>query len=111
MASKLSSWSRDIYLCALLGVLVYVAFSTCFHGLENNLEEQKKGHLAKNSVQQQGIAARNISDGFTALAIQFLHFFLAKCLQFRYLPVLQPAPSMSMPFWLAYTQSISNQPS
>ncbi|XVF39658.1 hypothetical protein PTKIN_Ptkin01aG0051000 [Pterospermum kingtungense] len=110
MASKLNSWTRDIYLCALLGLLLYVSFNTCFHGLHNNLEAQNKEHLAKSSVYRQGFVVRSISDGFISLAIHFLHFFLAKSLQFRYVPVLSSSPFMSIPFWLAFMRSISNQP-
>ncbi|OMO57580.1 hypothetical protein COLO4_35261 [Corchorus olitorius] len=109
-SSKLSSLSRDVYLSALLGVLVYVTFNICFYHLGNNSEEQRKDHHAKTSGGGVGVTARNISDGFTALAIQFLHFFLAKCLQFRYVPVIHSAPFMPIPFWLAFGRSIIYQP-
>ncbi|GMI91015.1 hypothetical protein HRI_002770800 [Hibiscus trionum] len=130
MASKLNGWkwNRDMYRSALLGVLLYVILTTCFHGFSNNSEEKTHANRANISgefknvsdgfnsntlfaVQAQGLAGRSISDGFRAVVIQFLHFLVAKSLQFRYVPVLQhqPVPFMSMTFWLAFTPSISHR--
>ncbi|MBA0775383.1 hypothetical protein Gotri_010535 [Gossypium trilobum] len=54
MASKLRRWSKDIYISALLGVLLYVTLTTCFHGLHNYLEEHTQVNLADNSGQLGG---------------------------------------------------------
>ncbi|KAL4334423.1 hypothetical protein GQ457_07G024220 [Hibiscus cannabinus] len=122
MASKSIGRSRDVYRSALLGVLLYVILTTCFHGFHDNLEEKTHANRANISgksicfksntlfaVQGQGLVGRrSISNAFTELAIRFLHFSVAKLLQFRYVPVLQqPVPFMSMTFWLAFARSIS----
>ncbi|TYH17969.1 hypothetical protein E1A91_A05G233300v1, partial [Gossypium mustelinum] len=85
--------------------------STCFHGLHNYLEEHTEVNLANNSVKRQGLVVRSVRDGFTALAIRFLHFLVAKWLKLRYLPALFPAPqTMSMLFWVVFTRLISSMP-
>ncbi|XP_012445553.1 uncharacterized protein LOC105769452 [Gossypium raimondii] len=110
MASKLRRWSKDIYISALLGVLLYVTLTTCFHGLHNYLEEHTQVNLADNSVKRQGLVVRSVRDGFTALAIRFLHFLVAKLLQFRHVLLLhQPVPFMPITFWLAFMLSIFHQ--
>lgn len=68
--------------------------------------------LISNFADKLGSVARSVQDGFVTLAVKFLHFFISKCLQFRYLPPLHLGPStlMSLLFWVAFTRSISSMP-
>ncbi|KAH0989097.1 hypothetical protein GBA52_000580, partial [Prunus armeniaca] len=60
-------------------------------------------------VQLQGTVARRIQDGSITLTVKFLHFFIARFLQFRHSSPVQPPPySTSMLFWVAVTRSVSS---
>ncbi|XVE55618.1 hypothetical protein DITRI_Ditri03aG0173200 [Diplodiscus trichospermus] len=102
MASKLDyNMNKAIIFHSLLGLLVGVIARTYFHGLQQNVDFDKLG----------ATVARSVEDGFVTLAVKFLHFFISKCLQFRYLPAILLAPStMSLLFWVAFTRSISSMP-
>ncbi|EOY15473.1 Uncharacterized protein TCM_034524 [Theobroma cacao] len=111
MASKLNNnMNKAIIIHALLGLLVGVIARTYFHALQDNVEENES-YLGQHFDELGGTVARSIQDGFVTLAVKFLHFFISKCLQFRYLPALLLAPSaMSLLFWVAFTRSISSMP-
>ncbi|KAG6644462.1 hypothetical protein CIPAW_08G056400, partial [Carya illinoinensis] len=100
--------NKTIYLKSLLGLLAIVTVSSCFNGFRN-LEQENRGNLVQHLVHLQSNAIRVIQHGFITLAIKFLHFFVSRCLQFRYLPPLLPATStISMLFWVAFTRAISS---
>lgn len=50
-----------------------------------------------------------IRDGFITLTIKFLHFFVSKSLQFRFVSIQESLSSIpSLLFWVAFTRSISS---
>ncbi|MBA0693547.1 hypothetical protein Goari_003914 [Gossypium aridum] len=104
MATKLKNMNQAMIFHALLGLLVGIIARTYFHGSQNNEIGSYLDELAGSTV------IRSIKDGFVTLAVKFLHFFIAKWLQFRYLGSLLFAPSspMSLLFWVAFTRSISS---
>ncbi|OMO57578.1 hypothetical protein COLO4_35259 [Corchorus olitorius] len=108
MASKLNNnVNKAIVLYALLGLLVGAFTRIYFHGLHKNVGENQT-YLAQQFDKVGDTVTRNIQEGIVTLAVKFLHFFISKWLQYRYLPVLLVAPStMSLLFWVAFTGSIS----
>ncbi|KAM3730317.1 hypothetical protein ACB098_12G078500 [Castanea mollissima] len=118
MMSSSNKINKTIYLHVLFGLFVSVI----------NLMQDSKGHPEENlskfnpihadhlprssferAAQLPSNVARSVQDNFITLAIKFQHFYISRFLQFRYLPLLQPAPSaISMLFWVAFTQSISS---
>ncbi|CAL9009431.1 unnamed protein product [Prunus brigantina] len=110
MVSKSNKMNKHICLYALLGLFAGVIFSSCLHGSQMNLEEQlNRAPLTQSFVQLQGTVARRIQDGSITLTVKFLHFFIARFLQFRHLSPVQPPPySTSMLFWVAFTRSVSS---
>jgi hypothetical protein len=72
------------------------------------LHESAFLYMAYCAVQLRSNVARITQDGLITLAIKYVHFFVSRCLQFRYLSPLQPGPSNSMLFWVAFTRSISS---
>lgn len=55
------------------------------------------------------VVGTNIRNGFVNMTIKFLHFVIAKCMQFRYCRVLYPARfTMSWLFWIVFSRSISS---
>ncbi|KAM7260232.1 hypothetical protein ACFE04_015973 [Oxalis oulophora] len=58
-----------------------------------------------------GTIERNVEDGLVTLAIKFLHFFIAKMLQFRtsIMTLAASYPSFIV-FWVAFTRAISSMP-
>ncbi|KAB1203929.1 hypothetical protein CJ030_MR8G020730 [Morella rubra] len=107
--SKLSKMSKTICLHSLLGLLASVIISSCFYDIQNDLEQENRGHCGDDLVQLQSNVARSFQDGSITLAIKFLHFSVSKGLQFRYVSPMQPAPStISMMFWVALTRSVSS---
>ncbi|XP_044511734.1 uncharacterized protein LOC123229821 [Mangifera indica] len=73
------------------------------------LEEDNRGRFKGNLVQLYGAVTRMIRDGFITLTIKFLHFFVSKSLQFRFVSIQESLSSIpSLLFWVAFTRSISS---
>ncbi|KAH1065425.1 hypothetical protein J1N35_030412 [Gossypium stocksii] len=108
MASKLKSMNQYTIWVALLGLVLGVLARSCVEGLQKSMEEE--------NVRQQfdkvcSNAFKRIEDGVVTLTVKFLHFFISRWLQLRYLPALFPAPqTMSMLFWVVFTRLISSMP-
>ncbi|XWS23993.1 hypothetical protein CRYUN_Cryun28dG0062900 [Craigia yunnanensis] len=111
MASKLNNMDKAIIFVALLGLILGVLASSCVQELQKNVEEENGNFFGQQFDKPCSNVCRNFQDGFVTLTVKFLHFFISRCLQFRYLPALFPAPStMSLSFWVAFTRSISSMP-
>ncbi|KAK9930261.1 hypothetical protein M0R45_027304 [Rubus argutus] len=110
MASKFNKvTNKDICLQALLGLFVGAIFSSCFHGFHPNVEELNRSHFTQSLVELQGSVAKSMQHGLMTLVIKFLHFFISRCLQFRYSSLLEsPSYAASMLFWVALTRSVSS---
>ncbi|KAK4571952.1 hypothetical protein RGQ29_030376 [Quercus rubra] len=109
MISSSNKMNKTIYLHVLFGLFASVIVSSYFDGFQKNLMQDSKGNPGENLIQLPSNVARSVQDNFFTLAIKFQHFFISRCLQFRYLPPLQSAPStISMLFWVAFTRSISS---
>ncbi|KAK1556034.1 hypothetical protein Q3G72_034861 [Acer saccharum] len=108
MAPK-SNINMAIVYQALLALFITVVLSSRQDGLQKYLEDEKECHFRENFVQLYTVVTRNVRDGTITLTIKFLHFFVAKSLQFRFLSALQSASSIpSLLFWVAFTRSISS---
>ncbi|KAJ0024673.1 hypothetical protein Pint_08497 [Pistacia integerrima] len=78
---------------ALFGLFGSLIVCACNRGLQKYMEEGSRVSYC----------------WLTTLAIKFLHFFVAKLLQFRFQPMLLLTSSIpSMLFWVAFTRSISS---
>ncbi|GLT60592.1 hypothetical protein SLA2020_333520 [Shorea laevis] len=97
MASKLNSMkTATIMHVALVGLFIGILARSCFP-------------LHFDKVDMWGLVERRFQDGIITLAMKFLHFFISKCLQMRYLPPLHSASStMSLLFWVPFARSISS---
>ncbi|KAJ7965830.1 Tetratricopeptide repeat-like superfamily protein [Quillaja saponaria] len=101
--------NKAIYVHAIAGLLAGVVFSSYVLGSPNRLEEQKKCNLEGSFTKLQSNSARTFKDGLVLLAIKFLHYFITRCLHYKYFKPVSTAPyTMSMPFWLAFTLSVSS---
>ncbi|XP_022766426.1 uncharacterized protein LOC111311317 [Durio zibethinus] len=112
MASKLyNNMKKAIIFVALLGLILGVLARSCFQGLQKNVEEETGSYCGQQFDELCSNVSRSIQDTFVTLTVSFLHFFISRCLQFRYLPALFPAPStMSLSFCVAFTRSILSMP-
>ncbi|XVF64908.1 hypothetical protein PTKIN_Ptkin09bG0204200 [Pterospermum kingtungense] len=111
MATKLNNMSKAIVLVALLGLVLGVLTGSCVQRLQKNVEEENRSSFGQQFDKLQSNVCRRIQDGLVTLTIKFVHFFISRCLQFRYSAALFPAPwTMSMSFWVAFTRSISSMP-
>ncbi|GMI91013.1 hypothetical protein HRI_002770600 [Hibiscus trionum] len=111
MASKLKNMNKYIILVALLGLILGVLARSCVQGLQKSLEEEDISYFRQKFDKACSDVRRRIEDAFVTLMVKFLHFFVSRWLQLRYLPALFPAPRiMSMSFWVAFTRSISSMP-
>ncbi|XWS14901.1 hypothetical protein CRYUN_Cryun35bG0048600 [Craigia yunnanensis] len=111
MASKLNNMNKAIILVALLGLILGVLTRSCVQWLQKNVEEENGSYFGQQFDKLCSNVCRRIQDGLVTLTVKFLHFFISRFLQFRYLPALFPAPStMSLSFWVAFTRSISSMP-
>ncbi|KAK2659934.1 hypothetical protein Ddye_006467 [Dipteronia dyeriana] len=83
-------------------MFITVILSSGRDGLQKYLEYQ-------NEVQLCTVVTINVRDGTITLTIKFLHFFVTKPLEFRFLSALKSASSIpSLLFWMAFTPSISS---
>lgn len=59
---------------------------------------------------QSVMTTTTVHNGIITFTIKFLHFFVAKSLQVRVLPVLQSGPSSlpSLLFWVTLTHAVSS---
>ncbi|XP_021284340.1 uncharacterized protein LOC110416633 [Herrania umbratica] len=111
MASKLNNMNRATVFVALLGLLLGVLARSCVQGLQKNDGNGSYFGQQFDELCNNVCTSTSIQNGFVTLTVKFLHFFISSCLQLRYLPALFPAPwTMSMPFWVAFTRSISSMP-
>ncbi|PON89840.1 hypothetical protein TorRG33x02_143630 [Trema orientale] len=113
MALKSNKINRITCLHAPLGLFICACavLSSPNQGFLMNLKGQLRGHGTHCSVQSIGNVARSIQDGLVTLGIKFLHFFVSRCLQFKYLSPIQPPPfSSSWLFWVTFTRSGSSMP-
>ncbi|KAL5779908.1 hypothetical protein ACOSQ2_010645 [Xanthoceras sorbifolium] len=110
MATKSSNINKAIIYNVLLALFLTVILSSRRQdGLHKCLVEENEGHFRDNFVKLYSVVTTSVRDGFITLTIKFLHFFVAKSLQFRFLSALQSASSVpSWLFWVAFTQSISS---
>ncbi|KAJ4701475.1 Tetratricopeptide repeat-like superfamily protein [Melia azedarach] len=109
MASKSRNMNKAIFFEALFGLFVGVIVCSCYHGLHKYLKEDSRSHIKDNLVYLHGIVTRSIRNVFITSTIKFLHFFVAKSLQFRFSSLLQSTSSIpSLLFWVAFTRAISS---
>ncbi|GMI82776.1 hypothetical protein HRI_001946900 [Hibiscus trionum] len=98
-------------LVALLGLILGVLARSYVQGLQKSLDERNGSYFRQQIDKVCSDVCRRTKDGFVTLTVKFLHFFVSRWLQLRYLPALFPAPRiMSMSFWVAFTRSISSMP-
>ncbi|TYH12061.1 hypothetical protein ES288_A06G036100v1 [Gossypium darwinii] len=111
MASKLKNMNKAILFVAMFGLVLGILARSCVEGLLKNVEEKNGSYFGQQFDKLCSDACTSVQQGFVTLTVKFLHFFISRCLQFRYLPAVFPAPSiMSLSFWVAFTRSISSMP-
>ncbi|GKV33561.1 hypothetical protein SLEP1_g42053 [Rubroshorea leprosula] len=100
MESKLKSRrGRSLFMSALLGLLLHIV-SSWLLGFLHSLEPQIFSEVVRTSIR----------NGFVTMTIKFLHFVIAKCMQFRHAWLLYPVRSTMSCwlFWIAFSRPISH---
>ncbi|KAK9047495.1 hypothetical protein V6N11_053337 [Hibiscus sabdariffa] len=92
MASQLKNMNKYIIFVALLGLILGVLARSCVQGLQKSSDKEKGSYFRQQFDKVCSDVCRRTKDVFVTLTVKFLHFFVSRWLQLRYLPALFPAP-------------------
>lgn len=85
--SKLSKMSKTICLHSLLGLLASVIISSCFYDIQNDLEQENRGHCGDDLGEFKPIHVNNL-----VTVLQFLFFFCLVTIQVCVIHFYQISP-------------------
>ncbi|KAI4313227.1 hypothetical protein L6164_026220 [Bauhinia variegata] len=95
--------NKAICLYVLLGLVAGALFSSCICGTDRKFQKEDDCNFWDNTATSFNSISRTICNGFLILAINFLYYLVSRCVDYR----STAAYTMLMPFWMAFTLSLT----